>query len=69
MSQCNLCVVRDIRRRARNQRPKLKVTVQGSGDDGLDGFDVFVHPADTEPTQEHKKAWLMGLSEACVCHE
>ena len=73
MSECNYCVLKQIRKQAKDAGKK--VTVKPSGY-SLGGKDIYVHPADvltealTPDTENHKNyfvAWLMEIPKRCKC--
>jgi hypothetical protein len=65
---CNLCLLRDIRRRAEAAGKVVHLVVREMGPEGLGGTDVFVCPPDVElDTEAHFAAWMWEISKDCAC--
>ena len=71
LTQCNYCLLKHIKKRAKEKR--MKVTVRATNW-GLGGFDVFMHPKDividpknVEQRNQYFQSWMMEITDHCVC--
>jgi len=71
LTRCNYCNLKSIKRRAKS---KGLVVTKRSGDFGLGGMDVFVHPkeikicvGDKVQRDKYFVSWLMEIPKYCCC--
>ena len=63
---CNLCLLRDIRARAKESKDKVTVDPDPMGS-WKHAVRVSVHPKDVKPTKRHFVAWFATVSKRCTC--
>ena len=67
LTKCNYCTLQTISYQAVCEGKEVAIRPKWNPE--FDGFDVFVHPKNETPKQEHWVCWFMELGNGCGCQK